>query len=62
MPLETLVEARSFDSIEAAPVVLVGTAAAAISTIDPIIFGAVPAVSAREGEPAAWYVLARWDW
>jgi hypothetical protein len=46
----------------AAPVVLVGTAAAAISTIDPIIFGAVPAVSAREGEPAAWYVLARWDW
>ncbi len=46
----------------AAPVVAAGSAAAAIATIDPIIFGAVPAVSAREGEPAAWYVLAKWDW
>ncbi len=46
----------------AAPVVLVGSAAAALATIDPIIFGVVPAVSTREGEPAAWYVLARWDW
>ena len=46
----------------AAPVVLVDSAAAAITRLDPIIFGAVPAVSAREGEPAAWYVLARWDW
>ena len=46
----------------AAPVVLAGSAAAALATIDPIIFGVVPAVSTREGEPAAWYVLARWDW
>jgi len=49
-------------AVAAAPFLLVGAAVAGLATLDPIIFGAVPAVSARSGEPAAWYVLARWDW
>jgi hypothetical protein len=48
--------------IAAAPVVLVGGALAGLATIDPIVLGAIPAVSAASGEPAAFYVLARWDW
>jgi len=45
-----------------APVALVGGALASLATLDPIILGAVPAIGARQGEPAAWFVLARWDW
>jgi hypothetical protein len=48
--------------IAAAPVMLAGGAIAALATLDPIILGAVPAVSAASGEPAAWYVLAQWYW
>jgi hypothetical protein len=46
----------------AVPFALVGAAVGSLATLDPIVFGVVPAVSPREGEPAAWYVLARWDW
>jgi len=48
--------------IASAPVVLVGGALAGLATIDPIVLGAIPAVSTASGEPAAWYVLAKWDW
>jgi hypothetical protein len=48
--------------VAAAPFVLVGSAIAAIGTLDPMLLGVIPAVLARPGEPAAWYVLARWDW
>lgn len=48
--------------VAAAPVVLVGGALASLATLDPIILGVIPAVTARSGEPAAWFVLARWDW
>ena len=34
----------------------------ALATMDPIIIGAVPAISEKPGAPAAWYALARWDW
>jgi len=45
------------------PVRLVGTALAALPTLlDPIILGAIPAISTRSGDPAAWYVLTRWEW
>lgn len=47
-------------AIAAAPFQLVGAVASA--TLDPIIFGVIPATSTEPGEPAAWYVLARWDW
>lgn len=49
-------------AVAAAPVVLVGGALATVATLDPIILGAIPAVTAEAGEPAAWYVLARWEW
>jgi hypothetical protein len=49
-------------AVAAAPLVVVGGAIAGLATLDPIIFGAVPAVAAKPGEPAAWYVVARWDW
>lgn len=48
--------------IAAAPVILVGGALAGLAQLDPIILGALPAHRAREGEPAAWFILARWDW
>jgi hypothetical protein len=48
--------------IVAAPVALVGGALASLGNLDPIVLGAIPALSARPGQPAAWYVLARWDW
>lgn len=48
--------------IAAAPAVLVGGAIAGLAAIDPIILGAIPAVSTASGEPAAWYVLAQWYW
>lgn len=49
-------------AIAAAPFVLAGAAIASIATLDPVVFGAIPAASSAEGEPAAWYVLARWEW
>jgi len=48
--------------VVAAPVVLVGGALAGLATLDPIVLGAIPAFAAEPGEPAAWYVLARWEW
>jgi hypothetical protein len=48
--------------LAAAPVVLVGGAIASLATLDPIVLGAVPALHATPGQPAAFYVLARWDW
>ncbi len=47
-------------AVAAAPFLLAGALASA--TLDPIIFGVIPAVSTAPGEPAAWFVLARWDW
>jgi hypothetical protein len=47
-------------AVIAAPFVLAGAVAAA--TLDPVILGVVPASSTSPGEPAAWYVLAKWDW
>jgi hypothetical protein len=49
-------------AIAAAPVALVGAAVAGMATVDPIILGAIAAASSRVGDPAAWFVLARWDW
>ncbi|HTW10440.1 MAG TPA: hypothetical protein VME46_23245 [Acidimicrobiales bacterium] len=49
-------------AIAAAPVVLAGAAVGALTTLDPVVFGALPAVTPVAGEPAAWFVLARWDW
>ena len=47
-------------AVVSAPFLIAGAGIAAI--LDPIIFGVIPAVSATPGQPAAWYVLARWDW
>lgn len=47
-------------AVVSAPFLIVGAGMAAV--LDPIIFGVIPAVSASPGQPAAWYVLARWDW
>lgn len=49
-------------AVVAAPLMLVGAAAGALATLDPIILGVIPAGPSRAGEPAAWYVLAKWDW
>ncbi len=47
-------------TVVSAPFLIVGAGLAAV--LDPIIFGVIPAVSASPGQPAAWYLLARWDW
>jgi hypothetical protein len=49
-------------AVVAAPFVLGSAALAGLATLDPILFGVVPAVTSDPGQPAAWYVLARWDW
>lgn len=50
-------------AVAAAPVALVGAAAGALATLDPIVIGVIPAVpSPTVGAPAAWYELTRWDW
>lgn len=43
--------------------VTLGSMAAAIA-LDPIVFGAVapPGRALHPGEPAAWFVIGRWDW
>jgi hypothetical protein len=46
----------------AAPAVLVGGAIASLATLDPIVLGAIPALHPTSGQPAAFFVLARWDW
>lgn len=43
------------------PVAAAGAVLAHV-TIDPIVIGAIPAVSEKPGSPAAFYLLARWDW
>lgn len=50
-------------AIIAAPIVIAGAAAAAlVGGLDPIVFGVIPAGPATEGQPAAWYILAEWEW
>jgi hypothetical protein len=50
-------------AIVAAPVLLAGAAlGGALSGLDPIVFGVEPAGTGVEGEPAAWYMLVKWDW
>lgn len=49
-------------AIIAAPFLLVGAAVGSLATLDPIVIGAIPALSTEEGAPASWFVLARWDW
>ena len=47
-------------AVAAAPIMLL----AGLLTLDPIVFGVIPANpgAPRPGEPAAWYILAQWDW
>lgn len=49
-------------AVAASPFVLAGAALSSLATLDPIVIGAIPALSTRVGDPAAFYVLARWDW
>jgi hypothetical protein len=51
-------------AIAAAPIVLAGAAVTAVGALalDPIVFGVIPAGQPVPGQPAAWYILARWDW
>jgi hypothetical protein len=49
-------------AVAAAPVVLTAGAWAALVTVDPIVFGAIPALSDAPGEPACFYQLVAWDW
>ncbi len=46
--------------IAAAPFALAGAILAA--GLDPIVFGVIPASAPVPGQPAAWYVLAQWEW
>jgi hypothetical protein len=48
--------------IAAAPVLLAGATLAAV--LDPILFGVIPASPGQphSGDPAAWYIIAQWDW
>jgi len=46
-------------AVAVAPVAAVAGLAA---TVDPIILGAIPAGASSVGEPAAWFVLVKWDW
>jgi hypothetical protein len=48
--------------ILAAPFVVVGAAVAGLATLDPIVIGAIPALSPHVGEPAAFFELTSWDW
>jgi len=49
--------------IAAAPLILTGAAVAAlVGGLDPVVMGAVPVAGRREGDPAFFYVLARWEW
>lgn len=47
-------------AVAAAPLAL---GALAVSGLDPVLFGALPATpDPRPGDPAAYFVLAHWDW
>jgi hypothetical protein len=46
----------------AAPFLLVAGSLASLATVDPIVFGAIAALRAEVGEPAAFFELTRWDW
>jgi hypothetical protein len=47
-------------AIAVSPLALMGSIVAA--GLDPIVLGAIPATSKVQGQPAAWYVLAKWTW
>ena len=49
-------------AVAASPFILAGAALSSLATLDPIVIGAIPAISTRVGTPAAFYVLARWEW
>jgi len=46
----------------AAPFVVAAAAVSALAGLDPIVFGVIPVGSPVPGRPAAWYLLAQWDW
>jgi hypothetical protein len=53
-------------AIAVAPLVIAATPfalfGAALAGLDPIVFGVIPAGAPVPGQPAAWYVLAQWEW
>jgi hypothetical protein len=50
-------------AIAAVPFILAGAAVGALANgLDPIVFGVIPAGPPSSGQPAAWYILARWEW
>lgn len=50
-------------AIVAAPFRLAGAAVVALADgLDPIVFGVIPVGPLSPGQPAAWYILARWEW
>jgi hypothetical protein len=51
--------------LAAGAVALTGAALMALlAGLDPIVFGVIPADpdSPRAGDPAAWYIIAQWNW
>jgi len=48
--------------VVAAPFVLVAGAIASLAMVDPIVFGAVPALGDEPGQPACFYQLVAWEW
>jgi hypothetical protein len=49
--------------IAAAPFVAAGLAIGGLAAgLDPIVFGVIPAGDPIPGKPAAWYILAQWEW
>jgi hypothetical protein len=50
-------------AVVAAPFLIAGAAVGALAAgLDPIVFGVTPAGRPVPGQPAAWYILARWEW
>ena len=49
-------------AVVAAPFVVAGAALGALARLDPIILEVVPDGAGAPGEPAAWFVVARWNW
>jgi hypothetical protein len=49
-------------AVAAAPFVLAAGAVAALATLDPIVFGAIPVTSNEPGAPALWFQLVAWEW
>jgi hypothetical protein len=51
--------------LAAGAVALTGAALMALlAGLDPIVFGVIPASKnrPRAGDPAAWYIIAQWNW